>query len=750
MRRNQRWFRPAVASLAAAALVSPLVAGTAQANELPMWQSELTKIPSTDYSRDALAYMTEGTEALRPWVDEEGLDASRLEPVLDDVANAYFDGARFKGRAEADVAFDNLTKFESYLKSRMTGASPPNGDAETGHVTALVKSMTGVRLLADASIQDAEATIGPFRSEALPDDFEIPEGMDQAFELLSAAKADLAKTDEMLVKANVEPATINAARAWDNGFGVLETFGITYDGDHDGDGVVDVVELMMGSSPLLSDSDFDGLTDEFEISKLAGWTWPAEPDSDLDGVGDGQEDVDGDGLTNLQEQKLGTSPTNPDTDGDGASDGEEVGNGTNPLVPDQPVQPPLPPDDELPPIESEPTTKDTDGDGLEDVTEVEDWFTDPAHVDTDRDGLSDADEVDMGIDPLSTDTDGDNLSDPYEVLHEEDEGIDPRVFDERMSSWDYAVDFSIGFVAGEFMPRDSIAWLAGNICSGALSFIPVYGWIAGAVTDIRDTIGAAIHGDWVGAGLSLIGVIPYAGDAVSIPGKIVRWIRGTSSIGIAAVNPTRLNQALRLWAKSDAVPEAERAVVIKAVLGALGVSTDALARAGLTDTALVKIARSAVVDLEVLGRAVSHPLHQIGGKAPWIAKTVDPRSSANRNAEFWLADHLVQQGQQAQRGGSAFTFPGQKDRRPDVREVRADGTEVMHEVKLGVITKPEYIQHTLDECRRDKVLKDNKVLGDVVYHFLPTNAGKNVGALEEVFGCLQANGIKYTIHMPDV
>jgi hypothetical protein len=38
----------------------------------------------------------------------------------------------------------------------------------------------------------------------------------------------------------------------------------------------------------------------------------------------GQEDTDGDGLTNNEEAQIGTDPLNPDTDGDGLKDGEEV------------------------------------------------------------------------------------------------------------------------------------------------------------------------------------------------------------------------------------------------------------------------------------------------------------------------------------------------------------------------------------------------------------------------------------------
>ena len=61
---------------------------------------------------------------------------------------------------------------------------------------------------------------------------------------------------------------------------------------------------------------------------LAGHdTDPNDPDSDDDGLSDGDE-VD-----------LGTDPNNPDTDGDGISDGDEVANGTDPLDPNDPGQP---------------------------------------------------------------------------------------------------------------------------------------------------------------------------------------------------------------------------------------------------------------------------------------------------------------------------------------------------------------------------------------------------------------------------
>jgi hypothetical protein len=49
--------------------------------------------------------------------------------------------------------------------------------------------------------------------------------------------------------------------------------------------------------------------------------------------GTGFTDHDGDGLTNNQESVLGTNPLDPDTDGDGVSDGDEFDAGFDPREP---------------------------------------------------------------------------------------------------------------------------------------------------------------------------------------------------------------------------------------------------------------------------------------------------------------------------------------------------------------------------------------------------------------------------------
>ncbi len=68
------------------------------------------------------------------------------------------------------------------------------------------------------------------------------------------------------------------------------------------------------------DKDDDGIPDEWEETYCNG---DCDPD----------EDLDGDGLTNIEEYNEGTDPLNSDTDGDGVSDGKEVRDGTNPLDP---------------------------------------------------------------------------------------------------------------------------------------------------------------------------------------------------------------------------------------------------------------------------------------------------------------------------------------------------------------------------------------------------------------------------------
>ncbi len=138
--------------------------------------------------------------------------------------------------------------------------------------------------------------------------------------------------------------------------------------DWDGDGLSNVDEDAIGSSPVDWDTDDDGMPDGWEVryglNPLSG--------------NDADYDNDMDDLTNVDEYRHGTNPTRSDTDDDGMPDGWEVRYGLNPLVND--------------------SMEDADMDGLTNIEEYQ-MSTNPANPDTDGDGWSDGDEVRYGADP---------------------------------------------------------------------------------------------------------------------------------------------------------------------------------------------------------------------------------------------------------------------------------------------------------------------------------------------------------------
>jgi hypothetical protein len=136
-----------------------------------------------------------------------------------------------------------------------------------------------------------------------------------------------------------------------------------------------------------TDSDGDGLTNSFELHQ--SHTDPNVADTDHNGILDGDEDPDHDGLTNLWEQRLRLNPLRRDTDGDGVRDGAEDADHdglTNAFEARWGV--------------SDPRVADTDGDGLLDSAE-----------DPDGDGLSNLGEQRFGTSPANADTDGDGTPD---------------------------------------------------------------------------------------------------------------------------------------------------------------------------------------------------------------------------------------------------------------------------------------------------------------------------------------------------
>jgi parallel beta-helix repeat protein len=96
-----------------------------------------------------------------------------------------------------------------------------------------------------------------------------------------------------------------------------------------------------------------GNISHYSIFAVSGAVTPKESYGGVGGRGRAHRDTDNDGLTDLQEEIVGTDPRNPDTDGDGFKDGEDP----YPLDENLPIRVPATPTPELKPTPSAvPTT----------------------------------------------------------------------------------------------------------------------------------------------------------------------------------------------------------------------------------------------------------------------------------------------------------------------------------------------------------------------------------------------------------
>ncbi|WP_049941300.1 hypothetical protein [Halorhabdus utahensis] len=283
------------------------------------------------------------------------------------------------------------------------------------------------------------------------------------------------------------------------------------------------------------DSDGDGLTDrnETRLSKAfvgpvqSFKTDPHDPDTDGDGIPDGEEvgplvtrteNIStvlkggghvGYGSTKeveVQYRKLNSDPTKVDTDGDGLTDRQEVV-GTNTTVALEP--------DVARRYRQAVRNNESDAERhLQEITVT----SSPLRVHTDSDGLSDMEEVAYGLSPNSTDTDNDTIDDDTEVYNQWYARLHdfrpPRITGQLHSDGDrenFRLEFTVrdqsqigsvqAFKAGEQRAegthygtdyhRDTLSWHIESDLAG--EFInPVTGWIEPPTARAKAT---DIHGN---------------------------------------------------------------------------------------------------------------------------------------------------------------------------------------------------------------------------------------------------------------
>jgi arylsulfatase A-like enzyme len=214
-----------------------------------------------------------------------------------------------------------------------------------GDIFATVAAYLGADLPADVA-PDGESFLNILRGAHKP-----PERRDSIVVASQADHRAVIMTDGFKLidstgGGGIDPSYNSSNAQINNAFGVnqgtpKQLFDLPADISEDTNLIADLTDTDAIRADLVqtAGSDLLGRLDQYRTTFTSGIFTPF-PDNDLDGmpnwfedeyVGldredprDAALDFDHDGLTNLEEFQNGTDPLNPDTDGDGVSDGEEV------------------------------------------------------------------------------------------------------------------------------------------------------------------------------------------------------------------------------------------------------------------------------------------------------------------------------------------------------------------------------------------------------------------------------------------
>ncbi len=185
----------------------------------------------------------------------------------------------------------------SNIQEAAAGTNPFDANPPTGMVAT---NITHIPAVYDDPDEDG-----------IPDNLVIPEAVTITWPTIPGKLYTLLASPDLSTNSwiQIDEPRIGDGDEMGNGITLTQSGGTTADKmfwrisitdtDSDGDGLSDTEENQLGTNPTLADTDGDGVPDKTEITN-------------------------------------GTNATNPDTDGDGLTDGQEQELGTNPKVSDNP------------------------------------------------------------------------------------------------------------------------------------------------------------------------------------------------------------------------------------------------------------------------------------------------------------------------------------------------------------------------------------------------------------------------------